>query len=109
MRDIELGWPESDEDRERLTADLLQAVGEVVEPHNITTLLTIDGDPVAGIAPASQIVQEHPDTVTIPRGDFSMLLAAAAALTGSGPVPEMLPPLVGEVLARYKVRLEVTP
>ncbi len=54
-------------------------------------------------------MQEHPDTVTIPRGDFSILLAAAAVMTGSEPVPELLRPFVAEVLARYKVRLEVTP
>jgi hypothetical protein len=108
VRDIELNWPGSDADRDRLTAGLMQAVGEAMEPGNVT-LITVDGSPVAGIAPAGQIVQEHPDTVTIPRGDFSVLLAAAAAVTGSGPVPEMLRPLAGEVLARYKVRLEVTP
>lgn len=49
------------------------------------------------------------DTVTIPRSDLSTLLAAAVALTGSAPVPAMLPPLVAEVAARYKVRLEVIP
>lgn len=108
VRDIELGWPESDEDRERLTEDWFQAITEVVEFGGVT-LLTIDGEPVAGIAPVSQIMQERADTVTIPRGDLTTLLAAAAALAGNGPVPELLHPLVDDVLSRYRVRLDVTP
>jgi hypothetical protein len=107
VRDIELNWQQSDADRDRLIAELLQAVSEAANPGNVT-LITIDGDPLAGIAPAGQIVQPHPDTVTIPRGDLSVLLAAASALTGSAPVPGLLRPLVAEALERYKVRLEVT-
>jgi hypothetical protein len=50
-----------------------------------------------------------PDMVTIPRSDLTVLLGTAAAVAGDGKVPELLRPLVAEVLARYKVRLEVTP
>lgn len=108
MRDIELNWQESGADRERLGGELMNAVAEAIGAGNVT-MLTINGNPVAVVAPAAQVVQQHPDTVTIPGGDFSVLIAAAAALTGIGPVPDVLRPLVTEVLARYKVRLEVTP
>ena len=109
MRDIELNWGSSDADRERLTVELMQAVGDAVEPGNVT-LITIDGDPVAGIAPARQIVQEHPDTVTIPRGDFSTLLTAAAVLAAERPpIREDVRVHIERVLAKYAVRLEMTP
>lgn len=48
------------------------------------------------------------DQVTIPRGDLSVLLAAAAVVAGEQPVPELLAPLVADVAERYKVHLEVT-
>ena len=53
-------------------------------------------------------VLRHAELVTIPRSDLTVLLAAAAAVAGDQPVPELLRPLVAEVAKRYKVRLEVS-
>ena len=54
MRDIELNFEQSDADQERITAALLAAVGAAMDAGEIT-MITVDGDPVAGIAPAGQI------------------------------------------------------
>ena len=54
MKDIELNWEQSDADRDRLVVALLEAVGAALERGEIT-MITVDGDPLAGIAPAGQI------------------------------------------------------
>jgi len=54
--------------------------------------------------------QPQPDQVTIPRGDFSALLAAAAILASlpAAPAAEPVRSHLGDLLARYDVRLDVT-
>jgi antitoxin (DNA-binding transcriptional repressor) of toxin-antitoxin stability system len=54
MRDIELNWEQSDADRDRLTVALMEAVSAALDRGEIT-MITVAGDPVAGIAPAGQI------------------------------------------------------
>ena len=54
MRDIELNWQQSDADQNEICAALLEAVGAALDRGEITWI-TVDGTPLAGIAPAGQI------------------------------------------------------
>ena len=52
MSSIELNWPSSPEDMERLVASLMNAVSSAIDKDNPeTTILTVDGEPEATIAP----------------------------------------------------------